>query len=480
MQSGDLPRYANIAAMISLLVSVVLLCLATAFGIADLTFTMAEPGHQDLLSRQVGYLYAPNWSFVSIVVFPLSIYLVCHASHDLCMIPDNLLAQRMLGVLVLPPRHQDGTSPHFLELVKDADPLYLEWRRSILETIRWIFLVSLIVCCSYAYYDYNHSVLRPLLENADFRQVIPTCPLPGISPEIDWSVAHLIDPDRFTLIGSAVFSLAAYTIIPGLMTGVVGGFFFAVAALGFRLAYVDRDGRYVLLPSILSLSRLGGLEIFRPLLLKSLLLIFLGFLAGYAVLVQNYYLRACDSNIGDFLIPGNWRDPGQLSSIDGIINLIGSLISNSFATPEMNLKCLVIIIVMFVLKLACVGLFIALVIIAARAGRRRVRSLLKRSPPPWLAPLAENDQHASADTQRLNEILDGNEYWPIGRESIVPMSDSKSSRYFTCTVNTIWFGTLSCLILMVFYRLAIVLFIVVIILAGKEILERFLKFCFRE
>lgn len=210
------------------------------------------------IRKQVGFLWAPNWSLGAFLLLPFII--------------SNLLAAR------------SGVEPLMKELVtsgmlrrRDQGPLAVEdvlpmWERES----RFFLALALGICVPMTllfvmYDDFIAVVFDWLWNNPSTDEIIARIKASGSTEfrsseyEFDWSIAALFNDVDVSHHANIAFSLAAYLLIPTFGAGLVlvGFVWFIALSAFFSDKYLKKHG-LILVPDLQSVDSRLGFERFAP------------------------------------------------------------------------------------------------------------------------------------------------------------------------------------------------------------------------
>jgi hypothetical protein len=305
-EQGFVPRagsahVAGHAATLAVLMSAVglLLCgIAIRLGVGEVAFTgvfnadVLQWSRTDLGAvalKQVGYLWAPNWSLFGVVVLPIVVFfgLQVFLSFERTL---RALAQR-----------------HMIRRVETFQPATLDdvlrrWRRG--DGIwRAAALATMLIGCSYVGYDGWKVVGEPMALPGALAGVDLSHPV----YEFDWSIACLFAGSQTDCGALQTFSLAAYALLPG--TATVLSALVAVGSLRFMAFVAGSGGRAwaLAIDPTDSARRRFGWGAFAPLFSSLACWAILMMFGLWLMVVQNVYLR--DPNAESLLdmLAQDWR-----------------------------------------------------------------------------------------------------------------------------------------------------------------------------
>jgi len=274
------------------LIGLLMVSASLLLGFGDFEYTLMVDGAT--VTKQVGFLYALNWSIGFLVVYPAIAFVGVQSVRELGNLANQLSQRRMVI---------DGD-------FRLADPALVE--RSLRRVLRAAVATSLLllaICVGYALWEFQAVVGR----HYDTGLPFPEIALDDPYQERDWSVAALLPaadgspPERSA---NYFFGLVAYVLLVGLGSAIVFSTFvslLAVAAFAYGLS--GRRGQLALVPDLRLPNRRDsfdsrcGFQAFEGLFKKALLVVLLGFLGLYFVHLQNLYMRSPAPDLMTFLLP---------------------------------------------------------------------------------------------------------------------------------------------------------------------------------
>ena len=240
-------------------------------------------------SKQVGYIWALNWSFMFLLGFPIMFFFILETSDSLRRTLERLVED---GMIVDMNWHPAGVGA-----LDDERNRF--WRLSACAAI--FVTICIVPYCLIEWYIVSGRHL--------FANQLPAVVLQGPHwlEEIDWSVAALLPgPDR----GDAGFRYlnAAFSFINYLILGFYLSIVFTYYAM--IVMYADTFRRLSrgletagcrIIPMIEDTDPRRGFSVFERLFKRILLATLVGFLLCYFMNIQNLYLRADSPDIWAFL-----------------------------------------------------------------------------------------------------------------------------------------------------------------------------------
>lgn len=297
---------APLAFFIAFIVGVVSLIAAGALGInqidlAVLPQTVPDSGTADTYLKQVGYVWAINWSISLIIGFPAMFFFIRVAVRAANTSWDEMINRRMIVSESWAPLKRPDVSEHIERLRHQTAQI---GSIVVLITLLWAVL-------EWYFVSGQHHIFGSL-------------PLTGEFDELDWSVAAVLTEagrqDVGMRIANGIFSLVVYLILGAYLAVVFSFYAFIVAYSSLVLKLDGRGGRQLthrLIPDPDDEDSRRGFNSFERMFHRTLWVTLIGFLLGYFSHTQNLYLREFNvnyPNIGAFIM-------GDLS--DGILAVFG-------------------------------------------------------------------------------------------------------------------------------------------------------------
>ena len=364
--------------------------LVSAFlGIAEFQYLL-DIGDTQPVSKEVGFLWAINWSVSLVIVYPAIAGVGLHALREMAALPERLTRRRMLV---------DAGFRAAKQGFGDT-----EIRRALRRGMG-VGLVLLVAFCSYALWEFQTVIGAHFDTGQPFPSIIP---MDHPFQERDWSVAALLPtidgilPDRTA---NYVFALLVYVWLVGFGSTLVLTIFITfvlVAAAIYRLS--SRTDGLRIVPDLRDppgrrrYDHRCGFEVFERLFRYSMMVVLLSFVALYLVNLQNTYIRQPDAHILDYLVPDTSFPNGVMAGLVG-----GGGVRSALA----NLNG--------ALSTAVGGLLFAMIVfglaITLRIGARQAHLLMTEriedEEEPLPVFLEETDR---ADAL---ERLDNMRFWPV-------------------------------------------------------------------
>ncbi len=358
------------------------------FGFGEFEYRLTHNGA--VIEKEVGFVWAINWSLSLIIVYPAIAGIGLQALREMAALPERLIKRRMIV---------DGD-------FRTARIGYAktEFRKALrVGTGAAIILLPIFVI--YSVWEFQTIVGTHFDSGVPFPELIP---LDHPMQERDWSVAALLPtaasspPLRSANYG---FALVAYVWLVGFGSALVLSIFIsflAGAGAVYRLSARNEGLRIV--PDLRNpqgrraFDNRCGFEVFERLFRHSMVVVLLCFVALFLVNLQNTYIRQPDAHILDYLLPDFSFPNGFLEEFVGgqggrstLTNLNGAL---STAVGGMLFAIIVF------------GLAITL-----RIGARQAHALMLERIEDTEEPLPVFLEETSRDDAL--ERLDDMRFWPV-------------------------------------------------------------------
>lgn len=296
-------RSAPITFFVLFLFGAIMLVASAATGVAF--FEIDWPGEAGATVRkQVGFIWALNWSFMFLVGFPIMIFFMIETATHLRRALDRLVERRMIV--------DAGWRPVGIEALAPERDRF--WRRS--ATAGGLLLVALMAYCLWEWYRVSGMHL--------FAGTMPIAA--GEThwlDELDWSVAALLPGPRsgdweFRM-ANAALSFASYFVM-GLYLSIVFTYYAMIvlyADLFRRMSTGRVEGGLRIVPEIDDDDPRRGFGVFQPMFRSILLATLMGFLMCYFMNIQNLFLRSGATDLWAFV--SEYVSPGFAALLDGQI-----------------------------------------------------------------------------------------------------------------------------------------------------------------
>ncbi|MBL8552624.1 MAG: hypothetical protein JNJ73_21735 [Hyphomonadaceae bacterium] len=288
---------AGVVAIWAFMFGFAMCCIAVALQVhvVDFTGRFSAPALRDYVvalgpsttAKEVGYLFAINWSVLGVFVQPLVLYFGLRTFANMAPALEAIAERGMV---------RDQT----FEKVT-AESVLARWRRS--ERVnRSIFYVIFLLCTLFLAFDWWQVVAQPILDPGIIARNHILLSDPSL--EFDWSISCIFEGSRTSCAPLLAFGAVGYLFMACLLTSFAFGV--AVAALHFSAFVLQRGGAAQRWRFFADVSdeddRRCGWEVFGP-FYSNLLCTGLGVLVGlWLMVMQNSYLRAPDApNIANFI-----------------------------------------------------------------------------------------------------------------------------------------------------------------------------------
>ena len=245
-------------------------------------------GYARIVSKEVGFMFAPNWMLTGIVLLPYAVMQALKARSEIEGVFRTLIERRMLVT--------SAFGRPDVDMVLDA------WRRRSRRMMPFLLLV-LVVVFGMVIYDYLTVVLQWTTASGDalaalIRDVPPpqkVVTLHHADYEFYWSVAAIFRNSTIGATWNALFAAAAYLLIAGFGSAFLFGIFIYFIAFGgfFNRRAMERNGLR-LIPDPKSDDEKGrcGFEAFEDFFDPFIQAAVATALIALAMYLQNMYLRA--------------------------------------------------------------------------------------------------------------------------------------------------------------------------------------------
>jgi len=268
------------------------------------------------VSKQVGFVWALNWSMTLIFLLPILVIFGLESYRGFRRSFKRLVSRNMVS-------NKDGS------IVNEED-LFDAWK-GILLTVATIGGLTLCASLIYAYWEYNSVVGRHFADGQ-----YPTIDLKNPYQEADWSVAALLpgtnqDDNSINPVANNTFSLIMYLLVPGLGTGIVFSFFFLFTGFFFFLYWLS--DRYLLLPHVSDKDPRRGFQIFSEMVGDVIRASIIVLVICYLMIIQNLYLRDDATSIVDFMF-SDFKKNGSDEMLEGKISNIISFLEDGLLTSH--------------------------------------------------------------------------------------------------------------------------------------------------
>ena len=409
---------------ITMFVGVAFLMIATVINNASVLWKPPIPAF-GVEVKQVGFIYAINWSMGAVVLFPLIWFLICHALGKLSDIQRSLVKAQMVVTSAFEPVRSED--PSVQALFRDAR------RVTLVIALGLPALIAIIPawdfsCCVHAIYAnecrYNNltklvDVLEPGEVDCDPKDREPKRIVRLDHENIlrDWSMSPFLsraDGLKADVKEIYWFVAAVYLVYPSLGVGVLCAYFFVLVGIGMMMSPegADRHG-LMILPDIESNDRRLGLECFEPLFKYSMLIMVLAYSIAHLLVLQNLYLRVPSPSIFEFILPDT-QSAMRAFDAGSIATAIDALIGNAFApgVPSGGLLGLAGRCAAAFMPVAFLGIAYLLLRASALRGRNIIRHEIKSGRGHSLLKLTDLPE------KEILRRLDAMTTWPLSWPSL--------------------------------------------------------------
>jgi hypothetical protein len=400
-------------------------------GIGHFSYTLPIDGR--MITKEVGFLPALNWSLCALVVVPAMVAFGLHAYRNLPQLFEHLARRRMVVDEYLHPVSADVIADH--------------WRRHA-RTVALLSALAVLVAICYSLWEYYDIVGRHYLAGR-----FPTgLHLKDAYQERDWSVASLLgtpDANRISRTANALFALFVYLVYSGLAAGF--GFSIFIYLLGvssFVYALAQRGDGIRMVPDLrgtdAAYDRRAGLQLFEPLIQNALFVALLCFLMLFLIHLQNIYLRAPQPDIIAFAFPAGSGQGGAVQWLEALAGTITSRVGleNLNSAMAYGFGSFLFIVVLVVLAMTL------------RAAAQKSRAFMAEyiadenaSLPSWLQ---------QAGREKCRARLAAMSMWP-----------ARWPR-----VNQLALAAVLAGLCLVFYKVGLILVVVALLLVGYRLLSQ--------
>ena len=364
----------------------VIIFISVLIGIDSFEYVLKVNGKE--IHKQVGFIWAFNWSIGLIVLMPLLLYFGFLSYRGFKTSLASLASKQMVS-------KQDGTSV-------SLDDLFDAWK-GILVSLAIIVVVIIGIVLGYAYWEYRE-VVGQHFEKDHY----PEISLHDPRQEKDWSIAALLtsaEPEAVEIDKRAnkVFSLVVYLLLPGLGTGVAFGFFFFL--IGFIWYLIKISDKFVFLPDLNDSDSRRGFQVFAEVVENAIWVTMTVFLICYLMIIQNLFLRDESKSIFDFMVPELRK--GYEALVGGEIEQALSDASGLIVTHPGggNLQAGLSFVVAFLVTVIIVAFVIMSLRHIARECQQRV---LERLKDGQLVPTRAEQLNKEEQIKRARDM----NYWP--------------------------------------------------------------------
>jgi hypothetical protein len=299
--------------------------------------------HVDRNGREVGYVFAPNWSLALIIIVPALIHFVLSAYQDVTRVVNSLEQKRMLA----------NTRREPWSLGRAAT-LHHQWNTYWSHTT-YVLVAAMLIALFASMLEFYFNSAVPLATGDVQRMAEPA--------QADWDVGSLLNGNYSHLSRAANmgFTFVAYlgqTFVVSVILTLVA-LIFAVAVLIYQRTKGNTGLRLV--PSLISDDPRLGFEVFEFFLTNVLYALLTCFLLLYCARIQNIYLRSSHSSLFQFLQKDIVQGFAHAAAHLGKLELTGSEIRSLFAVDGGDYTSMAALIGGVVALLA-VGVFLILLL----------------------------------------------------------------------------------------------------------------------
>jgi len=385
--------------------------------------------------KQVGFIWALNWSLVSVLLMPLAVYFALDSYQAVPDVLGELARRRMI-------------------VTKDWQPVSSEalearWHR-ICGGMAIFIVIVVALGVGLTWWDF----VTVVKQNYDNPSALLWLSLTDKADEVDWSVAAPLCKALGQGCGVSYwanywFSMVVYVAIVGLGGIFIMGFFVFVVGIT-RLVQpgsLKRDGLR-LVPALDTDDRRCGFEAFESLFESIIAVTFLTFAIGYLMSLQNIYLRDPSNFILSFVLPDieKFAKAANAKDFGGALDaLIGTLFTDR---KTQNVTTAVAVLCgLFIILTITMSLFLSLRR-AARVARGELKSNLITagvSPPAFAA---------GESKENLLAKLSGMDVWPVA--------------WLNLNRFAIWL--LVAMLCLIFYKIGLFLIALGLVVLGKKAL----------
>ena len=277
-------RSAPLTLFCLLFVGVLLIIVSFLIGVGDVEL-QTNPDS----SKQVGYVFALNWSFSFVLGFPMLMFFMIEAVTGQQHTLNRLVDRRMIVDQAWQPVGIDALTEEYTRF----------WRRTTI-----IGGATAAFSLTYCLVEWYMISGRFLLLNAE-----------PISPsdshyfyELDWSLAAVLPNSDANIDISpklnAAFALVNYLLL-GLYFSIILTFYGMVilyAEMFNRFSRGQGAGNLRIIPDVDEEDPRRGFSVFEPVFRRTLFATMVGFLLCYFMNLQNLFLRDESPNIGVFVV----------------------------------------------------------------------------------------------------------------------------------------------------------------------------------
>ena len=244
------------------------------------------------IEKQVGFIYAPNWSLNYAIVIPLTLYFCVSALHGVRHVILQLTQKRMLVDSACKPISQQKIAQ--------------EWDKVATSAAKWVVVLGCIALAASLIEGFYAS---PFGHNAEEVQSLRVS-------KVDWSMKALVYPEEVGKISNGLFTLAAFLAQAAAATACLAfiTFLMGFAYLIYSFTLPDKEIR--LIPDVDSDDTRRGFEVFGLLIENILLASVFFFCVFYLTRIQRVYMESKAASILTFI-----RDDVAYGFFNGVLKL---------------------------------------------------------------------------------------------------------------------------------------------------------------
>lgn len=369
--------------------------------------TVYGPDGKNIVTKQVGFGWAPNWMLTGVVLLPYAVMLALKARLAVPDLISTLINNNMLvtGAFEKP----------------DERTLMELWRQKSRRVLPFVFLVVIVVF-GLVVYDFVDVVAQWILASPDQLAAMINDPNDKVTLhhkdyEFDWSIVASFENHTINKWANLLFSGAAYIYMAGFGAAFLfGAFFYFMAFANFFAAHNLRRNGLQLIPNPRSTDKRCGYEEFERFFDPFVQMAVVSSLIALGMYLQNVYLRAVDQtsifkmifepiqNILEKLLDADGEMTlGELANL-GVLKNIYELSGFSFGGIPLQVTgsaIALLLITMFVF--AYIWWFLR------ESALDGARNLIARESNPEL-----DSDYSEAEVERVKEI----DVWPVSWISV--------------------------------------------------------------
>jgi hypothetical protein len=305
---------AELIAVVMIVTGFVLCAAAMMLGVDNVTFTgdfrvpQLLDSHVDLapaMKKEVGYLWAPNWSIHGVLVLPLIVLFGLLTFRKIEPTLERMAARGMV-------RTVDTLKP------VPAAELVAAWRRG---DVAWTIVLGIIAVLATGFIAYDGWFV--VTDPVSHPEKLSGIGLGDPAYEYDWSISCLYAKSRTDCGALTAFAVTGYTLIAAVST--VFAFLVAVVALRF-MAFVssagNKRGEWLVVVDVKSLKqneKRFGWDEFEPFFSNLLYWAIFVLFSLWLMVVQNSYLRDPNSDSVLSFIFADSKAIAAVSDINGVL-----------------------------------------------------------------------------------------------------------------------------------------------------------------